>query len=98
MNDLQPKTEDFLFMKFKTPTPTLDMVCDVYYPHLSKAKRLEKARNADFPFLCYKIDKSQKAPYLVDIHDLAIVFEKCYKAQYEDYIRATQTVLKPFQP
>lgn len=75
---------DYLFMQFKTITPSLDQVCDVYYPHLSRAKRLEKARKLEFPFLCFRIDDSQKSPYLVDILDLAFVLEKRYQAQHED--------------
>ena len=58
-------------MQFKTITPTLEVVGAVYYPHLSKAVLLEKARNHDFPFACYRIDKSQKAPYFVNLTDLS---------------------------
>ena len=74
--------------------PTLDQVCDIYYPHLSKAKRLEKARNGEFPFCCFKLDTSQKAPYFVDIIDLAFVLEERYKAQLEEFKNFMQSVLK----
>ena len=39
---------DYLFMQFKTMTPTLEQVAAMYYPHLSKAKILEKARKRNF--------------------------------------------------
>uniref|UniRef100_UPI003FCC78B7 pyocin activator PrtN family protein n=1 Tax=Acinetobacter sp. TaxID=472 RepID=UPI003FCC78B7 len=84
-------------MQFKTITPSLDQVCDVYYPHLSRAKRLEKARNLEFPFFCFRIDDSQKSPYLVDILDLAFFLEKRYQAQHEDSKKFMQSVLKSDQ-
>lgn len=98
MQNTLMKVSDYLFMIFRTCTPTLDQVCDVYYPHItSKAKRLEKARDGEFPFCCFKFDESQKAPYFVDIFDLAFVLEVKYKSQLEDYKKLMQSVLKPDQ-
>ena len=85
MKNATIKTSDYLSMQFRTATPTLDQVCDIYYPHLSKAKRLEKVRNGEFPFFCFKLDTSQKAPYFVDIIDLAFVLEEKYKDQRDDF-------------
>lgn len=76
---------DYLFMQFKTMTPTLEQVGAMYYPHLSKAKLLEKARKMEFPFVCFKLDESQKSPYLVDIIDLAFVLNKRYEEQAKEY-------------
>ncbi|RKG29357.1 MULTISPECIES: pyocin activator PrtN family protein [Acinetobacter] len=81
---------DYLFMQFRTMTPTLDQVGTIYYPHLSKAKLLEKARKNDFPFVCYKLDRTQKAPYFVDIIDLAFVLNK----NYEDYAKDYELITK----
>ena len=83
---------DYLFMQFKTMTPTLDKVGEVYYHHLSKAKLLEKARKMEFPFVCYKLDESQKSPYLVDIIDLAFVLNTRYEEQakeFQSFIKGT---------
>ena len=92
------KVSDYLFMMFRTFTPTLDQVCDMYYPHITnKAKRLEKARDGEFPFCCFKFDESQKAPYFVDIFDLAFVLEEKYKSQFEDYKKLMQSILKSDQ-
>ncbi|MCU4413692.1 pyocin activator PrtN family protein [Acinetobacter sp. WU_MDCI_Axc73] len=88
------KTADYLFMQFRTAIPTLDQVCDIYYPHLSKTKRLEKARNMEFPFACFKVDSSQKSPYFVDIYDLAFVLEQSYETYYRDFKSFHETVLK----
>jgi hypothetical protein len=84
---------DYLFMQFKTMTPTLEQVAAMYYPHLSKAKILEKARKKEFPFICYKIDESQKSPYLVDIFDLAFVLDKRYNEQAKEYEIFTKSAL-----
>lgn len=85
MNGKTLKISDYLFMQFRTLTPTLEQVCEVYYPHLSRTKVLEKGRKMEFPFVCFKIDNSQKSPYLVDILDLGFVLEKNYKEQAEEF-------------
>ncbi|WP_457969327.1 pyocin activator PrtN family protein [Acinetobacter calcoaceticus] len=58
---------------------------EIYYPHLSKAKLFEKARKMELPFICYKLDESQKSPYLVDIIDLVFVLNQRYQAQAKEY-------------
>ncbi len=62
---------DYLFLQFRTITPTLEQVCAVYYPNLKREKILEKARKLDFPFPCYKIGGTQKSPYFVNLADLS---------------------------
>ncbi|MEN3979486.1 MULTISPECIES: pyocin activator PrtN family protein [Acinetobacter] len=79
MNKVQMNLSDYLFMQFKTITPTLEQVGAMYYPHLSKAKLLEKARNMDFPFPCYRIDDSQKAPYLINLADFSEFLSKALR-------------------
>ena len=93
MNKVQMNLSDYLFMQFKTMTPTLEQVAAMYYPHLSKAKILEKARKMEFPFICYKIDESQKSPDLVDIFDLAFVLDKRYNEQAKEYEIFTKSAL-----
>ena len=93
MNTVKMSLSDYLFMQFKTMTPTLEQVGAMYYPHLSKAKLLEKARKKEFPFICYKIDESQKSPYLVDIFDLAFVLDKRYNEQAKEYEIFTKSAL-----
>ena len=97
MNKVQMNLSDYLFMQFKTMTPTLEQVAAMYYPHLSKAKILEKARKKEFPFICYKIDESQKSPYLVDIFDLAFVLDKHYNEQDKEYEMLTKSALTNYQ-
>lgn len=85
MKQIQPNLTDYLFLQFRAVNPTLDAVAATYYPHLSKAKILEKARKQEFPFVCFKLDTSQKSPYLVDIKDLAYVLESNYQKSIKDY-------------
>lgn len=82
MNFGKINLSDYLFMQFKTMAPTLEQVGAVYYPHLSKAKLLEKARNMEFPFPCYRIDESQKAPYLINLYDFSDFLTKALKINH----------------
>ena len=46
----------------------------------------------EFPFVCYKLDESQKSPYLVDIIDLAFVLNTRYEEQakeFQSFIKGT---------
>jgi hypothetical protein len=79
------KLEEFMFLQFRTVKPLLADVCAIYYPHLSKATILEKARNHEFPFMCIRLDDSQKAPYFVDLFELAKVFEEEYRKMFDDF-------------
>ncbi|MHA3104201.1 pyocin activator PrtN family protein [Acinetobacter sp. ANC 3791] len=93
MSTVKMNLSDYLFMQFKTMTPTLEQVGAMYYTHLSKAKLLEKARKMEFPFVCFKLDESQKSPYLVDIIDLAFVLNKRYEEQAKEYMTFTKGAL-----
>ncbi|ENW18000.1 MULTISPECIES: pyocin activator PrtN family protein [Acinetobacter] len=86
MGAFQLNTADYLFMKYRSMTVLLDEIVQDYYPHLSKIKVLEKARNQEFPFSCFKLDKSQKAPYFVHIQDLAKVLEQRYTLAHKDHV------------
>lgn len=94
MKDAKLNIADFLFMQFRTATPTLENVCAVYYPRLCKAKQLEKARKMEFPFICFRIDNSQKSPYLVDLLDLAFALDNSYKKHYEDFQKINPLIPK----
>ncbi|MCY6413299.1 MULTISPECIES: pyocin activator PrtN family protein [Acinetobacter] len=83
---IQLSTSDYLFMKYRSMTVLLDEVVREYYPHLSKVKVLEKARNQEFPFSCFKLDKSQKAPYFVHVQDLAKVLDQQYTLAHQDHV------------
>lgn len=80
-------TVDYLFLQFRSPTPKLEDIAKVYYSHLSKCKLLEKARNQEFPFTCFRLGTSQKSPYLVDIYELAKILDETYLSAYQDFIK-----------
>ncbi|MFX6761093.1 pyocin activator PrtN family protein [Acinetobacter baumannii] len=90
MGIFQLTTADYLFMKYRSMTVELMTIVSDYYPHLSKAKMLEKARNQDFPFSCFRLDKSQKAPYFVHVKDLAHVLDQQYKFANQDHVTLHQ--------
>lgn len=70
--------DDFLVMKYGGIAVPLAEVVKDFFPHLSKSKMLEKARNQEFPFTCFRLDGSQKAPYFVNIYELAKVIDDQY--------------------
>lgn len=83
MKDLN--TVDYLFIKFRSNLIKLDDVCKEYYPHLCKEKVLEKVRLKKFPFLCFRIDESQKGPLFVEITELARVLDGIYIEKYKSF-------------
>ncbi|WP_171495682.1 pyocin activator PrtN family protein [Acinetobacter ursingii] len=60
-----------LLDQFGSLTPLLENVAKIYYPRLSRAKLMEKARLHKFPFKCYRLGLSQKDPYVVDLASFA---------------------------
>lgn len=75
-------TADYLFLKYRTTFIKLEDITNEFYPHLCKEKILEKARQHKFPFLCVRLDDSQKSPLFVHIHDLANAFDDIYRKSY----------------
>lgn len=83
--NLKFKTEDYLFMKYRSMAVELmDIVAD-YYPHLSKAEALRKANKQEFPFSVFKIDQSKRAPFLVHVKDLADILDNQYSEASKDF-------------
>lgn len=77
--------EDYLFLKYKTLVIQLDDVCKEYYPHLTKKVIYERASKQEFPFSCFRLDRSQKSPYFVHIRELAVLFNQKYEIAKKDY-------------
>lgn len=80
-------TADYLFMQFKTAIIPLGDVCDIYYPHLKKAEISKKSREQGFPFACFKLADSQKAPYFVHLSDLAAAIDSNYRIFKHDHLQ-----------
>lgn len=83
--DTQLNTADYLFMKYRSITVDLVVLAKDYYPHVSKAELLRRANNQDFPFSVFKIDKSKRAPFLVNLNEFSRVLEKEYEEAASDF-------------
>ena len=94
MEYLNINTVDYLFLKFRSNLIKLDDVSKEYYPHLCKEKVLEKARLQKFPFVCFRIDESQKGPFFVEITELAKAFDEIYRNSYKDFQNSKQKSIK----
>lgn len=90
MGAFKLNTTDLLFFKYRSITPTLMEVVNDYFPHLSKAEALRKAGDQAFPFSVFKLDKSKRAPYLVNINDLAKVLDEEYEKAISDHTKLHQ--------
>jgi hypothetical protein len=83
--DLQVSTVDYLFIKYRSMTVTLEVMARDYYPHLKKAELLKRANGQEFPFSVFKLDKSKRAPFLVHVRDLAEALDKQYEMAAKDH-------------
>lgn len=67
-----PDIQLMLLEKYKhSPIVLLETVLIDFLPHLSLSSAKKKAACQMLPFPVFKAEKSQKAPYLVNIKDLA---------------------------
>lgn len=87
MNKMQISTQDYLFLQFGKLVLTLDEVCDVYFPQLKKSQINRKASEQGFPFPCFRLTDSQKAPYMVHITELAKAIDKAGDAVKTDHAK-----------
>lgn len=82
---MQLSTRDYLFLQFRKTVIELTDLCAEYYPHLNKKLIASKASKQEFPFPCFKLDSSQKAPYFVNIDDVAEVLNIEYNKAKRDH-------------
>mgnify|MGYP003467126007 FL=1 len=45
----------------------------------------ERACKQEFPFPCFRLDKSQKSPYFVHISELAVCINQLHETAKKDY-------------
>ena len=79
------KTEDYLFMRYKALVVQLEDVCKDYYHNITKKVMNERACKQEFPFPCFRLDKSQKSPYFVHISELAVCINQRHETAKKDY-------------
>lgn len=63
----------------------LEKVVAHYFPHLSEREWKRRAAVQGFPFPCFRADKSQKAPWLVNVNELAAYLDRVEKEAARDY-------------
>lgn len=80
-------TQDYLFLQFGKLVVSLDEVCQIYYPHLKRTQINKEAGRQGFPFPCFRLADSQKAPYFVHISELAKVLDKVQIATATDHAK-----------
>lgn len=64
-----------LMAVYNGPTVHLDKICKEYFG-LERADAMKKAAVAELPVPVFRLHRSQKAPYIVHIKDLADLIDK----------------------
>lgn len=60
-----------LLAQFDKTDILLEEVCAKYFPHLSEREWRRRAALRDFPFPIFRPERSQKAPWMVSVNELA---------------------------
>ncbi|ELA08759.1 hypothetical protein MOMA_00055 [Moraxella macacae 0408225] len=84
---MQISTQDYLFLQFGRLVISLDDVCAVYFPQLKRTQITRKAGEQGFPFPCFRLVDSQKAPYFVHVSELAKAFDKARTTVNSDHAK-----------
>lgn len=87
MNKMQISTQDYLFLQFGKLVVSLDDVCAEYFPQLKHSQINRKASEQGFPFPCFRLVDSQKAPYFVHISELAKALDKARMTVNSDHTK-----------
>ncbi len=82
---LKISTQDYLFLQFGKLIVSLDDVCAEYFPQLKRTQITRKASEQGFPFPCFRLVDSQKAPYFVHISELAKALDKAHTMVNSDH-------------
>ncbi|KOF04167.1 pyocin activator protein PrtN, phage related protein [Roseivirga seohaensis subsp. aquiponti] len=69
------KTELMLLMKYESPIVPLEKICEAYFG-CSKNTAKQKAKSGTLPVPAFRLGKSQKLPWMINIQDLASFIEK----------------------
>lgn len=71
---------------FGGPTVPLDTICDNYLG-LSRQEAMRQAASGELPLPVFRLTKSQKAPYLVSVVDLAKLIDTAHEKADETWKR-----------
>ena len=79
-------TEFALMAVFDGPTVSLDRIC-VDYLGLSRQEAMRQAAQGELPLPVFRLNKSQKAPYVIHVGDLAKLIDKAREQAEETWKR-----------
>ncbi len=74
-----------LGMKYKSSVVALEVVVKDFLPHLNIETAKKRAAVQDLPFPTFKAEDSNKAPYMVNITDVAIWLNKQSQISKQDW-------------
>ena len=74
-----------LAMKYQSPVVPLDVVVKDFLPHLNIETAKKRAALQNLPFPTFKAEDSNKAPYMVNIADVAIWLNQKSQNSQQDW-------------
>lgn len=74
-----------LAMKYQSPVVPLEVIVKDFLPHLNIETAKKRAALQDLPFPTFKAEDSKKAPYMVNITDVAIWLNKQSQISKQDW-------------
>ncbi|RZG46968.1 pyocin activator PrtN family protein [Acinetobacter wuhouensis] len=83
--DLKLNTFTILCMRYLSPIVPLDTIVEDYFTHIDIKTARKRANFHELPFPAFRIDNSNKAPYMVRLEDLAIFLDSLYQTHKHDY-------------
>ncbi len=81
------KTEMLLMMRYETPTVPLDKICEEYFG-CAKGTAKQRAKSGTLPVPAFRLGKSQKLPWLVNIGDLAAFIDRNHEEAKKEWVGA----------
>lgn len=80
-------TSFMLLMRYKAPVVELEQIRTDYLSHLTTDAARRRATAQSLPFACFRADKSNKSPWMVNIIDLANWLDKAQAEAKKDWSR-----------
>ena len=74
-----------LAMKYQSPVVPLEVIVKDFLPHLKIETAKKRAAVQDLPFPTFKAEDSNKAPYMVNIADVALWLNKQSQISKQDW-------------
>ena len=79
------KTEIMLLIKFESPIIPLEKVSEEYFG-CNKNTAKQRAKSGTLPIPAFRLGKSQKLPWMINIQDLAHFIEKSSNEAKKEWV------------